>query len=129
MKDFINDHKKKYKELKKVFCPYFQKDIEFTAYGFKHLIWKTTFGMRPSEEIRERLDSLIVLSQIVSTSGTLQEVEILENKTFYGFIAIINNKKYKVVVATAKNDRLIFVSIIPKWVTGKRDKIKKSSSG
>lgn len=122
MKNVIEKYREIYKTFGKSFCPYLSKDVEFTMAGFKHLIWKTDQSMRTNFEIQNRFESLGVVKAIIEKSGTLQEIEILEDKKFYAFIAIVNEKKYKVVVSTAKVDRIIFNSVIPKWVTGKRDK-------
>lgn len=123
MENIIEKHRQKYKNFGKSFCPYLNKDVEFTMAGFKHLIWKTDQSMRTHTEIKQRLDSLEVVKEIIEKSGTLQEIEKLEDKTFYAFIGIISDKKYKVVVSTAKENRLIFNSVIPKWITSKRDKL------
>ncbi len=42
---------------------------------------------------------------------------------FVHFIAIIDGNKYKVVIVKYNIDRYKFVSVIPKWKTGKRDDI------
>ena len=123
MKDLIENSKAEYKEIKKVFCPYINMEVNLTSAGFKHLLWKTEMGIRPSAEIKDRLDSIKHIKEIINKSGTLQEIEESQDKTFYAFIAIIKKKKYKVVVSTTKDGRVIFNSIIPKWVTGKRDRL------
>ncbi len=122
MDHIIEKYRIIYKTFGKSFCPYLNMEVEFTMAGFKHLIWKTDQSMRTFTEIEQRLNSLLVVKEIIEKSGTLQEVEILENKIFYAFIAIVDEKKYKVVVSTANVGRVIFNSVIPKWVTGKRDK-------
>ena len=122
MKNIINKAKLEYKEIKSVYCPYLNTNIDFTSAGFKHLIWKSEMGMRPVSVIMERLESLKHVKLILEKSGTLQEIEELEDKVFYAFIAIVEKRKYKVVVSTTKDGRIIFNSVIPKWVTGKRDK-------
>ncbi len=123
MKNIINSAKLEYKEIDKVICPYLEKEVCFTSAGFKHLIWKSEMGMRPTSEIKERLEAIKYIKIIIEKSGTLQEIEKLEDKIFYAFIAIVKEKKYKVVVSTTKDGRIIFNSIIPKWITGKRDKL------
>lgn len=106
-----------------MFCPYLGQNVHFTNRGFSHLIYKKR-DMRPYTEIESRLNCIRLVPRILSKSGTLQEYE---NKDvhYFGFIAIINSKKYKVVILKDNTGEYRFVSIIPKWRTGIRDKIKK----
>ncbi len=117
---FIDKKKKVYKDFKKVFCPFINGDVEFTSSGFNHLIWKTGMDMRSSEVIIERLSALEDAVHIISKSATLQEYEN-NGKEFLCFIAIINTRKYKVIITKTGDNRYKFVSVIPKWKTGKRD--------
>ncbi len=121
--EYIKKGKKFYDELGKVFCPYLKKNVEFTSNGFNHLVYKGDRTRRSEIEISMRIKSLYVVKEILESSGTTQEIEQLENKQrFYGFIAVIENKKYKVVVGTdLTGNRIIFRSVIPSWKTNKRD--------
>ncbi len=119
----IEKAKTEYKTIGKVFCPYLGQQINFTERGFNHLIYKDR-DMRPYNEINVRLDSLKFVPKILSKSGTLQEYE-KRDVQYFGFIAIINSKKYKVVILKDTAGEYRFVSIIPKYRTGIRDIIKK----
>ena len=121
MQDYIKEARTNYKNLGKVFCPYLESEINFTSSGFKHLLWKSNQKPRTESVIRERVDSLSFVSEILAKSGILQEYEKKEDRDFYCFIAIHLNKKYKVVIAKYNNDKFKFVSVMPKWKTGKRD--------
>ncbi len=121
MEDFINLKRIYYKSLEKVFCPYVESDVLLTSSGFKHLIWKSNQVPRRSEDIMERMEALDKLATILSKSGTLQEFEQSDDRVFYCFIAIVEKKKYKVVITKYNINKYKFVSIIPKWKTGKRD--------
>ncbi len=121
MEDFINSKRVYYKSLEKVFCPYVDSDVLLTSSGFKHLIWKSNQVPRKTKDIEDRMEALDKLVTILSKSGTLQEFEQSEDRKFYCFIAIVDNKKYKVVITKYNVNRYKFVSIIPKWKTGKRD--------
>lgn len=121
LKVFINIKKEEYKKIGKIYCPYLNKDVCLNISGFYHLIWKSEMSKRTSIDIEDRLNSIIFIESIISKSGTLQEIEKRDNKTFYAFIAIVDNKKYKVVVSDTKDGRIIFNSIIPKWKTSSRD--------
>ncbi len=121
MSSFIIPLREKYKNLKPIFCPYLGQDVLFTTKGFKHLIFKD-YGMRPHREIKERFELLDIASKIISQSGTLQEYEN-SGIEFLGFIAILKEKKYKVVVLRSKDGSYKFYSVIPKWRTGIRDNV------
>ncbi len=120
----IKEGKKFYDSLGKIYCPYFKKEVELTGGGFNHLIYKSERNRRSDVEIRARLKSLKVVEEILKNSGTVQEIEKKVSGQFdFGFIAIIDNKKYKVVAGTdLLGNRIIFRSVIPSWKTNKRDK-------
>jgi hypothetical protein len=121
-KNFIEPLREKYKKLEPIFCPYINDTVYFNAAGFNHLIWKSSMGMRSQSVIQERFLALDVVIEILSKSGTLQEYEYFD-KEFLCFIAIVNNKKYKVVITKSGDTKYKFVSVIPKWKTGKRDEL------
>ena len=123
MKNIIELLREKYKKLEPVFCPYINQEVFFTSKGFNHLIWKSGMGLRSKSVIRERFHALDVVYEIIQNSGTLQEYED-EGKEFLCFIAIINDKKYKVVITKSGDGAYKFMSVIPKWKTGKRDYYK-----
>lgn len=123
-KRVIEIAKIRYKKIEKIFCPFFQQNVYCTSSGFNHLIYKSDRSRRSEKEIYARMEAVEVLELILSNSGTLQEKESRDNgQTFYAFIAILNDKKYKVVVSNSKDGRFVFKSIIPRWKTGKRDSI------
>lgn len=112
-----------YKTLINTFCPYLKSNVEFTAKGFNHLVYKSDRTRRNESEVYTRMCALPLVAEIISSSGTLQEIEKLESgQVYYAFIAIINDKKYKVIVSSTHDDRYLFRSVIPRWKTGKRDK-------
>lgn len=120
LKDLVEKYKLIYRSIHEVFCPYLNVKIKFTMSGFRHLIWKKDIGRRKYKDIIERFKSLIYINSILSKSGTLQEYE-KRDLEYFGFIAIIENKKYKVIVGKDINNTHKFISIIPAWKTGKRD--------
>ncbi len=123
IREIIEKAKSEYKNIGKVFCPYLNQHIIFTERGFSHLIYKDR-DMRPYHEIINRLNSLKFVPKILSKSGTLQEYE-KRDVQYFGFIAIISSKKYKVVILKDITNEYRFVSVIPKHRTGTRDDIKK----
>ncbi len=126
----IDEARVRYHSFEEVYCPYIRESIHFTSKGFNHLIYKTDRTRRTEAEIKARLDSLKYIKEIISKSGTLQEREVTDNgRVFYAFIAILDDKKYKVVVSNTKEGKYVFVSIIPRWKTSRRDeKLKTKNS-
>jgi hypothetical protein len=76
--------------------------------------------MRTRTVINDRFAALDFVKDILSKSGTLQEYEN-DHHEYWAFIAIIGGNKYKVVVTKTGSGEYKFVSVIPKWKTGKRD--------
>lgn len=58
--------------------------------------------------------------EILSKSGTIQEYEN-KGAEFLCFVAIIKNKKYKVVVMKSESGSYRFLSVIPNIRIGIRD--------
>lgn len=123
MKELITKAKNEYKEIGRVFCPYFNNYVHFTSKGFKHLIWKRELGKRVSYDIKIRLESIKYIKEIISNSGTLQEYENTYRE-YFAFISILPSNKYKIVIFKDTNNKYQFFSIIPNYKTGFRDKSK-----
>ncbi len=119
MKSFIELLREKYRKLEPVHCPYLGQEVFFTLKGFKHLLWKSD-GRRDARTIRKRFEIIDVVPEILANSGTLQEYEN-SGKEFFCFVAIIKDKKYKVVITKSNDGTYKFVSVIPNWKVGKRD--------
>ena len=119
MKELIKRAKKEYENINKIFCPYFKNYVYLTKKGFNHLIGNR-FGKRDDDIILERLNSIRYIKQIVSNSGTLQEYENSDTQ-YFGFIAIISRKKYKVIILK-DNGIYKFISIIPQYKTGTKER-------
>ena len=118
-KEYIEEAREEYKKIGKIFCPYLHGKVSCSSRGFSHLIFKSDTFRRTESEIKLRLDSLRFLEDILSKSGTLQEIEKKSSgQIFYGFIAIVADGKCKVVISNSKSGEFIFRSIIPKWKTG-----------
>jgi len=115
MEELITKAKNEYGSINRVFCPYFNNYVYLTMKGFNHLIGNK-FGKRDNKVIFERLSSIRYIHRIISRSGTLQEYEN-SGTQYFGFIAIIKRKKYKVIVLK-DNNLYKFISIIPQYKTG-----------
>lgn len=119
----IENAKSEYKNIGKVFCPYLGQEVWFTMKGFRHLI-SSSGQQRNDSTIKDRLNAIKHIPEIVSKSGTLQEYENIDTE-YFGFIAIIDSKKYKVILLKDEFERYIFISIITKYKTGIRDENQK----
>lgn len=121
-----NNAYKKYKKIRSVYCPYLKTRVKFTSKGFWHLIYASRNKKRDliSQKLRFRL--LEKAGIVTRTTTTLQEYEEIKSfKTqYYGFIAIIDRWKIKVIIKKVGNGKPYFWSVIPNWVTNKkRDRI------
>ncbi|MHB8904272.1 MAG: hypothetical protein ACYC40_04195 [Patescibacteria group bacterium] len=133
-----------YNNITSVYCPYFKKNIIFNSKGFKHVMMKSWDQPRLISEQYLRFKFLKLVPKTLKLTHTLQEVR--EEKAvgmvkscgerklrakmtrYYGFIAIINNVRIKIVIKHINNGELFFWSVIPFWKNQKDEltgKIKK----
>ncbi len=119
----IEKAKSEYRAIGRVFCPYLDQEVWFTMKGFRHLI-SNNGKQRYDDVICDRLNAIKYIPDIVSKSGTLQEYENI-NTEYFGFIAIVDSKKYKVILLKDEAGRYMFISVIPKYKTGIRDENQK----
>jgi hypothetical protein len=124
-----------YKEKKEIHNPYFREKIVLNSKGFRHLQFKNENRVRSPEEQIKRFRLLRHVFFIIRNSKTLQEYfsenlfilvennqkkeKILKKVSFWGFIAIIEKRKMKVIVRQVGNGKKHFWSVIPNWKTRK----------
>jgi len=131
-----------YNKIGVIHCPYFIEQISFTSEGFNHIRYKKARSERHPkvQEIRYRL--IKFAPEIIRNSKTLQEHDIqklfievehnnrkekvLKDVQYFGFIAIIDGWKVKVIVRQIGNGKKHFWSVIPNWKTRKSIDGKKS---
>ncbi len=125
-----------YNNINSVFSPALKEKITFSAEGFNHIVFKTarTERERPSQILRFKL--LPLAKKLAGISTTYQEFEetigdftikkykkkVKESKSvkYWGIIAIIDNRKIKVIIRKiGDNGSLHFWSIVPAWTTNK----------
>jgi hypothetical protein len=115
---------KKYKKIKKVYCPYLKRNIYFTAKGFWHIMYRSRRTKREIKTQLLRLELLKKAVKLLKITTTLQEYEeVLIGKKhiyFFGFIGIFGKDKIKVIVKRRSKGKYIFWSIIPNWITTSR---------
>ncbi|KKP91705.1 MAG: hypothetical protein UR94_C0013G0020 [Parcubacteria group bacterium GW2011_GWA2_36_10] len=120
-----------YKEINSVYCPYLKSDVAFNTKGLEHLKFKGKNKARSALDQYVRLKLLKLAPEIIKRSHTLQEIfytqkfekqtinsrweNRLMNVTFYGFVAIINGARIKIIIKEIAGGNKFFWSIIPFW--------------
>ncbi len=134
-----------YKNIEKVFCPYFKEEVAFNAKGLEHLKFS---GLRRARShgdqyIRFRLISLA--PRIVKESHTLQGISVRRSMervktnsrwesvmrmvTYYEFVAVIKDVRVRVIVKQVEGGQKYFWSVIPFWKMDKMSKKRLTHSG
>lgn len=143
----FEERKEKSKEyylgIGKIVCPYFNNDfIHFSASGYQHILYKgsSKIKARTRQEQFIRLGLLKNAVKLLALTATVQEIEensafvkvkknkrkemILTKIKYWGFIAILDGKKIKVIVKQTGEGFKQFWSIIPNWTTRKSREAK-----
>lgn len=126
---------KYYSGLNPIRCPALNNIITFKSVGFNHIIYQKANHERDRESQMLRLKLLPLAVKLIGLSTTYQEYESIiqklsiqrhsvrthQNKEviFWGLIAIIDNRKIKVILRKIGNGDIHFWSIIPSWTTNK----------
>jgi hypothetical protein len=125
-----------YNNIGDLYSPAFKEKVAFSAEGFNHIVYKTarTERERTSQILRFRLLSLA--RKLIEISTTYQEydekikefnikkhkkrINIYKQVKYWGIIAIIENRKIKVILRKiGENGKMHFWSIVPAWTTNK----------
>lgn len=130
-----------YQSLGPINCPAIGEEIHFVfSEGFHHIVYKSKGSLRPQKDQIMRFSLLKRAVQLVSLTTTIQEFEemtqsvmIKMNKEkineyrlvkYWGLIAIIDNRKIKVVLRKIGNGATQFWSVIPAWTTSAKRDVK-----
>lgn len=135
-----NDSYTFYAQIKPVFCPHLKQQVVFTGKGFWHITYRS-HGKKREESaqiLRFRLIKKAV--KLISTTSTIQEYNSVTSEIpmrdhgkkvmklvtlqFFGYIAIIDGWKLKIIVRKDGNGKPYFWSLIPNWVTNKKRDIR-----
>lgn len=139
--------KEYYDSLGEIECPYFGEKVSFSSEGFQHLLYKGESKIKERDKNSQymRLKLFKLASKLLRKTTTVQEefldkkiVEIKLNKRkvkvpkdvrYWGFIAIIDGWKIKVVIKQVGAGHKKFWSIVPNWKTrrsreDKKDEVK-----
>jgi len=132
-----------YQKIRAIRCPALSNElVHFNAEGFKHLVYKGK-GKRRERNKNNQITKFKLLPKaktIVEISTTYQEYDesltTVRKKRFkktvsgmttikyWGFIAIIQNFRVKVIVRQIGNGQKHFWSVIPAWTTNHYRNIK-----
>ena len=120
-----------YKSIGDVHCPYLKERVAFNAKGLDHIKFKEWNKARSIVDQYMRLRLLRLAPDIVRNSNTLQEFfetnrferqkinsrweQRMIRVKYYGFVAIINRSRIKVIVKEIEGGNKFFWSIIPFW--------------
>ena len=120
-----------YQNLGEIRCPYFQANVHFNARGFEHLRRKSWNRGRDRRDQFMRLKHFARAPEILRLSRTVQGIErthewerrhkhgrwekLLVPVTYYEFMAVIEERRFKVIVKQAADGQRIFWSLIPFW--------------
>ena len=124
-----------YKNQSPVNSPALNQLVYFTAEAFEHTKYKRARAERDKPSQIMRLKMLPRAFRLIELSTTIQEYEeivkvvsvkrrkkrVHQSKQiqYWGLIAIIENRKIKVILRKIGNGQLQFWSIIPAWTTNK----------
>ncbi|MFA5157957.1 MAG: hypothetical protein WC451_02085 [Patescibacteria group bacterium] len=125
-----------YNKLEKVKCPYFPNDqIFFNRKGLDHLKFKAWNRSRLPEDQFMRFKLLKYAPEVIRKSHTLQEIcerknperikinsrweKRVKKVSYYGFVAIIDEIRTKVIIKEISGGEKYFWSIIPCWKQSK----------
>ena len=131
-----------YKSIGDVFCPYLKDKVAFNAKGLDHIKLKEYNKARSVKEQYVRLRLLRYAPIILEESHTLQEFSEMMNferqkinsrweqrmveVKYYGFVAIKDGLRIKIIVKEILGGKKFFWSIIPFWKTRKKlDNLRK----
>lgn len=123
------EFEKYYKSIGKIFCPYFKEYVHFTDKGLEHLKFKSHFLPRTVKDSRVRMSLIPNAVRVLTITRTIQGVNSVmrfENRfvhnrkekalqlvKYFEFIAVIDNKKIKVIIKQITGDHMTFLSVIP----------------
>lgn len=133
-----------YKVVDTVICPYLKSKINFNAKGLDHIKMKSWNKTRLISDQYLRFKFLKLVPEVLKAAGTLQEFHetknferiknigewqsVMKPVSYYGFVAIINKVKIKIIVKKVEGGQPYFWSVIPFWKNQKDEiclKIKK----
>lgn len=126
-----------YKQIGEIYCPYLRGKVTFNTKGLEHLKFKGKNRARLVADQYIRLKLLKLAPQIIEKSHTLQDFyetkkfeqqkmnsrweNRLTKVTYYGFVAIINQARIKIIIKETEGGNKFFWSLIPFWKNNQKN--------
>ena len=120
-----------YRTIGQIRCPYFGEPIRFDAQGLEHLRRKSWNRGRSRSDQFMRLKHLWAAPEIVRLSQTVQGIwhshdrirrhrhgkweEVFSPATYYEFVAVLKDRRFKVIIKQLPEGERVFWSLIPFW--------------
>jgi hypothetical protein len=120
-----------YRAFGSIRCPYFQDNVHFNARGFEHIRRQAWNRGRDQRDQFMRLKHLARAPEILRLSRTVQGIQTtaewerqhkhgrwekrLVPVIFYEFVAVLEERRFKVIVKQLPGGQRIFWSLIPFW--------------
>ena len=109
---------------KKIVCPAFKTQVNFSLLGWRHIIGATGHKKRTSDDIYRRLKLLPHAKQIIEESTTIQNITKHGKRFYYALeamVEVIENsrkefRKVRVVIIEDKLKNKIFYSVMDKKI-------------
>lgn len=127
----LREAQERYKAVGQIRCPYFREAVRFDPPGFEHLRRKSWNRGRSRQDQFMRLKHVAAAPEILRLSNTLQGVwhgheRVRQHKhgrwqesfvptTFYEFVAVVRERRFKVIVKAPQGQEKAFWSLIPFW--------------
>jgi len=124
-----DEFEKYYKSIGKIFCPYFNEYVHFTELGYEHLRFKNKNVARKSKDRKVRSGLIPLVVDILKITRTVQgmisknrfEERLVNSRkefaltlvTYYEFIAVVRDRKVKIIVKEIVGKNKVFLSVIP----------------
>lgn len=121
----------RYQRLGRIRCQYFQEPVHFSTDGLRHLLFKTWNRGRPRQDQFMRLRHLVAAPEIIRQSRTVQGIletqewerrkrhgrweRQLQPVTYYEFVAVLDGRRFKVIIKQVPGGERQFWSLIPNW--------------
>jgi hypothetical protein len=116
-KKLVDERRRWYKSIGKVFCPCLSEDVHFNFKGFYHLLYKGTGERRSIAVTSERMDLLPLSPSIISSAIEFkeyrQEYSKRLNKIIHSWelLETVGGVRVSVILRRIGNGKIIFYSI------------------
>src|SRR5262249_4317591 len=120
-----------YHYFNRIHCPYFHDVVTFSTEGFRHLLFKSWNRSRNRRDQFMRLKHIAWAPEVIRMSRTVQDSQhthkwerrnrhgrweqLMLPVAYYEFIAVFEERRFKVIVKQLQGGERILWSLIPFW--------------